>query len=240
MKVFISGEKEYIAGFCRRFGEANQITTLGEKPDKNTWLEIIDKANIKEKDAFIACGNNSNENIILCLMAKQLGAQKVYCFINNEDSLDTLNGNTKSIFSFDQLIFTEKIVGEHFAKIIRKNLCKAGRRKVFLIGKSVIGNCLIDELKDDTDFDIVHCEYDKLEQPFQEANDDNYIFVLTKDDEQNLYLGLKFQAAKIKNVITLVNNPENEEFFEKSGLKSLINLKNDFCQDLIWSFFEQS
>lgn len=249
MKVVISGEKEYIAGFCQRFGELYRTTIIGERPGINTWLERIKEANIKEKDVFIACGNDSNENIILCVLAKQLGVQKVYCFINNADCLDLFNKNAKGIFSFDQLIFIEKVVGEHFAKMIRKNKSileksdKKEKRAVFIFGKSLIGNCLIDELNHDTDIEIVHekyCEHGKFEKLSQHINDSSYIFVLTDNDEHNLYTSLKLKASKFKNVITLVNKLENEEIFRNSGLETLINSKNEFSQNLIWSFFEQT
>lgn len=86
-------------------------------------IKILENADIKSTDAFIAVSNNDESNIIACLMAKQISDVQTICFVNKKESMESLNSlkdEYKSAYaqSIDTVIWPQKLLVQEIFKII--------------------------------------------------------------------------------------------------------------------------
>ena len=51
-------------------------------------LELLEEENIRETDAFVAVTDNSETNIMSCLVAKSKGVKKAIALVENMDYID--------------------------------------------------------------------------------------------------------------------------------------------------------
>lgn len=58
--------------------------TLGDATD----TRVLEESDIEDADVFISTTSNGEMNMILCLMAKKLGAKKTICICDNDKYLD--------------------------------------------------------------------------------------------------------------------------------------------------------
>lgn len=55
-------------------------------------IELLNDENIKSAQVFVALTNNSEANVLACLMAKRLGVSKTVCMIENTDYISMAEG----------------------------------------------------------------------------------------------------------------------------------------------------
>lgn len=86
-------------------------------------LKMLESADIKSSDAFIAVSNNDESNIIACLMAKQLSVAQTICFVSKKESMESLNSlkdeyKSGYIQGIDNIIWPQKLLVQEIFKII--------------------------------------------------------------------------------------------------------------------------
>ena len=99
MKIIIFGANEIGAMIATQFYTANDITVIDNEKNKldafnkldisfvdgnASNIEILNQANIKEADVFIACTDSDELNIIACLTAKRVCDICTMCFVRKE------------------------------------------------------------------------------------------------------------------------------------------------------------
>lgn len=78
-------------------------------------LELLEEENIRETDAFIAVTNNSETNIMSCLVAKSKGVKKTIALVENMDYIDI-----SQTIGIESLINKKLIAASNIFKHIRK------------------------------------------------------------------------------------------------------------------------
>ena len=83
---------------------------------------VLETAQIKDADIFIACTDNDEKNILACYAVKRLSQAKTVCFISKEDCLDSLNilkGSTyHNELYLDLVIWPEELLTQSIFRII--------------------------------------------------------------------------------------------------------------------------
>lgn len=137
MKIIIFGANEVGAMIASQFYIANDITIIDEEKNKldafnkldisfidgnATNIETLKQAGIKSADAFIACTDSDELNIVACLTAKKLGNVSTMCFVRKESYKSSL-GITKDAeyncdFYVDNVIWPEELLTQEIFRII--------------------------------------------------------------------------------------------------------------------------
>ncbi len=139
MRIVIYGANEMSSAIAAEFFEDHDVIVI-DPNSKNLELfskldigvicanaldiKIINEAGIKSADAFIACSNSDESNIIACLMAKEANHEiQNICFVNKKESqeyLNTLKDDYKSSYaqSLDSVIWPQKLLVQEIFKII--------------------------------------------------------------------------------------------------------------------------
>ncbi len=138
MRIIIYGANEMASSIAAEFFEDHDIVLIDpnqknldafSRLDIGTIcgdalnIKILENADIKSTDAFIAVSNNDESNIIACLMAKQLADVQTICFVNKKESMESLNSlkdEYKSAYaqSIDNVIWPQKLLVQEIFKII--------------------------------------------------------------------------------------------------------------------------
>ena len=106
MRIIIYGANEMGSAVATEFFEDHDVIVIDPNP-KNLEafsrldvgsicadalnLKVLKDADIASCDAFIACSNDDESNIIACLSAKQLSDADTVCFVQKKESLESLN-----------------------------------------------------------------------------------------------------------------------------------------------------
>ncbi|QTA37482.1 NAD-binding protein [Thermosipho ferrireducens] len=113
------------------------------------------------------------------------------------------------------------IGGERVAYFLAKSFSSKGY-KVYVINKDPV---LCEDFARDLKAVVVNGDASKkvvLEQ--LDIEEDDIIVVLTNKDKENLIITqLAKQIFGVKNIVTLVNNPDNIELFQKLGITSVVS-----------------
>ncbi len=105
----LEGDKERAFDIADRLPEVLVIKSDGKNVD------VLDEENIGEMDAFIAVGDNSETNIMSCLVAKSKGVKKSVALVENMDYF----GLSHSI-GIDTLINKKLLAANSIFRYIRK------------------------------------------------------------------------------------------------------------------------
>ena len=87
-------------------------------------IKILKDAEIDKANAFIALSDNDEQNIIACLMARQVSDAQTICFVQKKESMESLNlmkDEYKSSYvqCVDTIIWPQKLLVQEIFKIIR-------------------------------------------------------------------------------------------------------------------------
>ena len=86
-------------------------------------IKILKDAEVDKASAFIALSDNDEQNIIACLMARQVSNAQTICFVQKKESLESLNlmkDEYKSSYvqCIDSIIWPQKLLAQEIFKII--------------------------------------------------------------------------------------------------------------------------
>lgn len=133
MKIVISGGTEIGQQFANTLTVHNDVKIIEsdfkllkqlEKFDLQvfkgnpTELSILHAAEVEKADAFIACTDSDEVNVISCLAVKQISKAQTFCFVNKDHYFETFAGELGEKLAIDKIIWPEKLLGEQIAKII--------------------------------------------------------------------------------------------------------------------------
>ena len=106
MKIIIFGATEVGCLLATEFFEDHDITIIDKEENRTdefnkldisfiqgnaSDLEVLNQADIKNADIFIACTAMDEINIVACLAAKRYGKIRTICFVSKEEYKNTLN-----------------------------------------------------------------------------------------------------------------------------------------------------
>lgn len=138
MRIIIFGANEMASAIATEFFEDHDVIVI-DPVQKN--LELFSKldvgvicadalniqnlknSDIKNADAFIACSNNDESNILACLAAKQISDAQTVCFVTQKENLESLNylkDEYKSSYAhcIENIIWPQKLLVQEIFKII--------------------------------------------------------------------------------------------------------------------------
>ncbi|MBR6162685.1 Trk system potassium transporter TrkA [bacterium] len=137
MKIIIFGANELGCMIATEFFEDNDITIIGNEEGQTdafskldiayvvghgSNINVLDSADIKNTDIFIACTENDEANIVACLTAKQMGRLKTVCFVSkteNVDSLSLVRGSKyKNELFIDYILWPEELLTQEIFRLI--------------------------------------------------------------------------------------------------------------------------
>ena len=137
MKIIIFGANELGCMIATEFFEDNDITIIGNEEGQTeafskldiayvvghgSNINVLDAADIKNSDIFIACTENDEANIVACLTAKQMGKLKTVCFVSkteNVDSLSLVRGSKyKNELFIDYILWPEELLTQEIFRLI--------------------------------------------------------------------------------------------------------------------------
>jgi len=77
-----------------------------------TSLSLLDTANVAQTDLVIAVTSNQSTNITICVIAKQLGAEKTIARVSNSEFIDCKDKLNIKQLGIDEMISPEKLAAE--------------------------------------------------------------------------------------------------------------------------------
>lgn len=86
-------------------------------------IKILKDAEVDKAEAFIALSDNDEQNIIACLMARQVSSAQTICFVQKKESMDSLNSmkdeyKSSYVQCIDSIIWPQKLLVQEIFKII--------------------------------------------------------------------------------------------------------------------------
>ncbi|MFD2727151.1 Trk system potassium transporter TrkA [Hyunsoonleella rubra] len=105
----LEGDKE------RAFELADQLPNVLVIKSDGRNVDILDEENIADMDAFIAVGDNSETNIMSCLVAKSKGVKKAIALVENMDYFELSHS-----IGIDTLINKKLLAANSIFRYIRK------------------------------------------------------------------------------------------------------------------------
>ena len=138
MKVIIYGANEMAAAVAGELFENYDVVVIDPDSKKLESLsrldiatmcadaisiKILKDAEVDKATAFIALSNNDEQNIIACLMARQVSDAQTICFVQKKESMESLNlmkDEYKSSYvqCIDSIIWPQKLLVQEIFKII--------------------------------------------------------------------------------------------------------------------------
>ncbi len=137
MKIIIFGANEIGCLLAVELFEDHDITVIDKEENRledfnkldisfvygsGINSEILETAQIKDTDLFIACTENDEKNILSCYAVKRLSRAKTVCFVSKEDCLESLNilkGSTyHNELYLDLVIWPEELLTQSIFRII--------------------------------------------------------------------------------------------------------------------------
>ena len=135
MKIVISGIGEMGSHLARMLsGNGHDITVidvdtkalneLGNLADlitvegDTTAFAVLRRAGVRRCDLFIAVNHDENQNILVAIMAKQLGAKKSIARVDNNEYLEPNNKEMFINMGIDYLFYPEKVAAQEVANLL--------------------------------------------------------------------------------------------------------------------------
>lgn len=86
-------------------------------------IKILKDAEVDKAAAFIALSDNDEQNIIACLMARQVTNAQTICFVQKKESMESLNSmkdeyKSSYVQCIDSIIWPQKLLAQEIFKII--------------------------------------------------------------------------------------------------------------------------
>ena len=190
MKIIIFGSNDIGAMISSQFHTTDDITVIDEEKNKldifnkldisfiegnGSDIDILKQANIKSADAFIACTNSDELNIVACLTAKRISSACTFCFVRNEGYKSSLGIAKDSVFNsdfyIDIVIWPEELLTQEFFRII--TVAKALDVENFAGGKARLLEYKIPDNSVFVNKAVKNCDFPK----------DTLIVGITRNDE---------------------------------------------------------
>lgn len=137
MKIIIFGANELGCMIATEFFEDNDITIIGNEEGQTdafskldiayvvghgSNINVLDAADIKNTDIFIACTENDEANIVACLTAKQMGRLKTVCFVSKTENIDSLylvrGSKYQNELLIDYILWPEELLTQEIFRLI--------------------------------------------------------------------------------------------------------------------------
>jgi len=137
MKIVIYGMTEVGCLLATEFFEDHDVTVIDkDETRKNefnnldisfvkgngTDVEILESADIKSADVFIACTALDEANIVACLTAKNLSGIRTICFVNKKEYKNSMSfardDNHSKEFFIDYIIWPEELLTQELFRIV--------------------------------------------------------------------------------------------------------------------------
>ena len=137
MNIVIFGANEVGLLIATQFHTDNDITVIDEEKNKidafnkldigfvegnATSIEVLKQVNLKNADAFIACTDSDELNIVACLTAKRTADVCTMCFVRKEGYKSSLgiakDAEFNSDFYIDNVIWPEELLTQEIFRII--------------------------------------------------------------------------------------------------------------------------
>ena len=178
MKIIIFGATELGCLIATEFFEDHDITII-DKEEKFTNnfskldigfvvgnasnINVLEKAEIKDADLFLACSDLDEVNIVACLTAKRISGIKTVCFVSKEEYKSSL-GLTKDTdypcdLYIDDVIWPEELLTQDIFRII--TVSEALDVENFVGGKARLLEYRIKENSVLVDKKVKECEFTK-------------------------------------------------------------------------------
>lgn len=98
--------------------EADLLTITGN----STSPEVLEQANVGSCDLFISVLHEENINLITCMVAKRLGAQKTVARISNAELLTNKNKEMFRDLGVDELVCPERIAAKEITNLLNNSM----------------------------------------------------------------------------------------------------------------------
>ena len=202
MKIIIFGANELGCMIATEFFEDNDITIIGNEEGQTdafskldiayvvghgSNINVLDAADIKNTDIFIACTENDEANIVACLTAKQMGRLKTVCFVSkteNVDSLSLVRGSKyQNELLIDYILWPEELLTQEIFRLI--TVPKAIDVENFADGKARLLEYRIQENSVFLDKKLKECSFPD-ETLIVGITRDNVLFIPDGDTELKL------------------------------------------------------
>ncbi len=137
MKIVIYGATEIGCLLATEFFEDHDITIIDKEENRTdefnkldisfvqgnaSSIEVLNNADIKNADIFIACTTIDEANIVACLSAKKFGGVRTICFVSREEYKKTLsfekNNEHFCDFFIDYIIWPEELLTQEIFRIV--------------------------------------------------------------------------------------------------------------------------
>ena len=137
MKIIIYGATEIGCLLATEFFEDHDITIIDKEENRSdefdkldisfvqgnaSSIDVLNSADIKNADIFIACTGIDEANIVACLSAKKFGGVRTICFVSREEYKKTLNFEKNNAnfcdFFIDYIIWPEELLTQDIFRIV--------------------------------------------------------------------------------------------------------------------------
>ena len=178
MKIIIFGANEVGLMIASQFYTDNDITVIDDEKNKidafnkldvgfvdgnASSIEVLNQANLKKADVFIACTESDELNIIACLTAKRVKDICTMCFVRKEGYKSSLGIAKDAEFSgdfyIDNVIWPQELLTQEIFRII--TVAKALDVENFANGRARLLEYRIVENSPLVNKMVKHCEFPK-------------------------------------------------------------------------------
>ncbi len=137
MKIIIYGATDIGCLLATEFFEDHDITVIDKEENRGeefdrldisfvkgsaTDINVLKSADILNADAFIACTNSDEANIVSCLYAKKISGLKTICFVSKEEYQNSLeldkSNDYLGDFFIDNIIWPEALLTQELFRIV--------------------------------------------------------------------------------------------------------------------------
>ncbi len=255
LQTLSSDDNEIVAidtdnSIIKRLAETNDVLAIC---DDASDYRILDTADVGHADVFIASTNINERNIVLCHIAKKMGAHKTFCEIRSLQYSAHELLQLESDFDIDTVFSPDLLAAlEILKRIERTTPKKMGRLRglsIMLIGASRMSihlcrllakaGCEVALLERNrakcesvrellpSRVDVICGDGTEKSVLLEEGIDNIDVFVAATDmDEENLLISVYADSRKVPTIITKVNHNSFTSLVAHLGLKQIISPKD--------------
>ncbi len=238
----------------KRLSETSDVLAIC---DDASDYRILETADVKHADVFIAATNINERNIVLCHLAKKMGAKKSFCEIRSlQYSAHELlqleaDFNIDTVFSPDLLAALEilKLIEMKTPKVrdrlrgVSAILVGASRTSIHLSRLLAKAGCHVKLIERNLQkcesvrellpgrIDVVCGDGTERSVLQEEGIDRVDVFVAATDmDEENLLISVYAGTHRVPSIITKVNHNSFTSLVTHLGLKNIVSPKDITAQ----------
>lgn len=137
MNVFVVGGGEIGSRIAEALNREHNVTVIESDEDRALGFESMDvqfvrgngtdpddlrNAGVERADAFIACTDNDDVNVLSCLAAKGLGAKETLAFVTRQRYIDAFKGRSavQSVaLAIDRVLWPQRTLANQIVDIVR-------------------------------------------------------------------------------------------------------------------------